>query len=99
MFSARCVRDRVPIGRGRDGKVIVLALFAHGPAEQRQSVSAGAIAKVWGLREIHIGERIGVAGTGTSANEFPPPTLESVVDAVAPDDHVALHVALAQHAE
>jgi ribosomal protection tetracycline resistance protein len=100
MFSGTLrVRDRVRFGRGLEGKVTALAVFERGPAEQRPAVSAGAIAKVWGLREIQIGDRIGEAGADATAHEFAPPTLESVVEAADPGERASLRVALAQLAE
>jgi ribosomal protection tetracycline resistance protein len=65
---------------------------------QRPSVSAGAVAKLWGLHEIQIGDRIGETGTD-GARQFPPPTLESVVVPNVPDEKARLRVALAQLAE
>jgi ribosomal protection tetracycline resistance protein len=100
MFSGTLrVRDRVRFGRGLEGKVTAVAVFERGPAEQRPAVSAGAIAKVWGLREIQIGDPIGEAGAGTTTHEFAPPTLESVVEAADPGERASLRVALAQLAE
>jgi ribosomal protection tetracycline resistance protein len=90
------VRDRVPFGCGLEGKVTSLAAFEHGPAVQRSSVSAGGIAKVWGLREVRIGDSIGEPGPDRSERQFPPPTFESVVDA---DDRARLRLALEQLAE
>jgi ribosomal protection tetracycline resistance protein len=90
------VRDRVRFGNGGDAKVTALAAFAAGPAVQRRSVSAGAIAKVWGLHDIRIGDAIGEVEAEGTAHEFPPPTLESVVEAVDPDDAASLRAALAQ---
>jgi ribosomal protection tetracycline resistance protein len=62
-------------------------------------VSAGEIAKLWGLTEIQIGDAIGAPRTGTPAHHFAPPTLETVVVPTAPDDKARLRVALAQLAE
>jgi len=93
------VRDRVRFGRDLEGKVTEIAVFEHGPAAQRRSVSAGAIAKLRGLHEIQIGDRIGEAGTEGAHHQFPPPTLESVVAAVNSDDRPRLRVALTELAE
>jgi len=93
------VRDRVCFGRDGEAKVTALAVFEWGTAVQRQSVSAGAIAKLSGLYEIRIGDRIGEPGADDTAHEFPAPTLESVVDPVDTNDGARLRVALAQLAE
>ena len=90
------VRDRVRFGGEGEGKVTALAVFEAGPAVPRRSVSAGAIAKVWGLHDVRMGDRIGVPGAEATAREFPPPTLESVVEPTDPDDAARLRAALAQ---
>jgi ribosomal protection tetracycline resistance protein len=98
MFSGTIhVRDRVTFGCRLEDKVTALAVFERGPAVQRPSVAAGAVAKLWGLAEIQVGDRVGETGDA-SVHQFPPPTLESVVDA-GPDDGARLRVALAQLAE
>jgi len=89
------VRDRV-----RPGKVTALAVFEQGGAVPRPSVSPGEVAKVWGLADARIGDRL-AEPTEPDASErhFPPPTFEA---AVAPKDGraaAALRVALAQLAE
>jgi ribosomal protection tetracycline resistance protein len=99
MFSGTIrTRDRLQFGPGREGKVTAIEVFERGPAVQRPSVSAGAVAKLWGLTEIQIGDRIGESGT-SGAYQFPPPTLETVVVPNIPDDKGRLRVALAQLAE
>ena len=72
---------------------------AGSPSNVRRSPPA-QIAKLWGLAEIQIGDRIGETGTErTRARQFAPPTLESVVVAGDADDRARLRVALAQLAE
>jgi ribosomal protection tetracycline resistance protein len=92
-------RDRLSFGRDQEEKVTAVSVFDHGGAVQRPSVSAGEIGKLWGLREIRIGDTIGELQTGTVRHEFPPPTLESVVAPLAAEDGHRLSVALAQLAE
>jgi ribosomal protection tetracycline resistance protein len=92
-------RDRVSFGSELEGKVTAIAVFEQGPAVQRQSVSAGGVAKLWGLGDVEIGDRIGETGAGTMRPQFPPPTLESVVVASNPDDRARLRAALTQLAE
>jgi ribosomal protection tetracycline resistance protein len=100
MFSGTIhTRERLRFGRGLEDKVNAITVFELGPAVQRPSVSAGAVAKLWGLPEIQIGDRIGETGTDASDHQFPPPTLESVVVAGKPDDGARLRVALGQLAE
>jgi ribosomal protection tetracycline resistance protein len=99
MFSGTIrTRDRLQFGPAREGKVTAIAVFERGPAVQRPSVSAGAVARLWGLDEIQIGDRIGET-EANRAHQFPPPTLETVVVPNIPDDKARLRVALAQLAE
>jgi ribosomal protection tetracycline resistance protein len=100
MFSGTIqMRQVLQFGRGLENKVTAITVFERGPAVQRPAVSAGAVAKLWGLSEIQVGDRIGETGTDASDHHFSPPTLESVVVAGTPDDRGPLRVALAQLAE
>ncbi len=100
MFSGTIqTRDRLRFGDGLEDKVNTITVFERGPAVQRPSVSAGAVAKLWGLPEIQIGDRIGETGTEASDRHFAPPTLESVVVTGNDDDRARLRVALTQLAE
>jgi ribosomal protection tetracycline resistance protein len=100
MFSGTIqTRDRLRFGDGLEDKVNTITVFERGLAVQRPSVSAGAVAKLWGLPEIQIGDRIGEIGTDASARHFAPPTMESVVVAGNDDDRARLRVALTQLAE
>jgi len=92
-------RDRVRFGDGLEDKVTDIAVFERGPAVQRPSVSAGAVAKLWGLEDVQIGDSFGERGTEAPHHQFPPPTLEAVVAARNPGDRARLRVALAQLAE
>jgi ribosomal protection tetracycline resistance protein len=92
-------RDRVSFGSGQEGKVTAIAVFEEGPAVQRPSVAAGGVAKLWGLADVQIGDRIGESGATAMRPQFPPPTLESVVMAGDPHDRARLRAALTQLAE
>jgi ribosomal protection tetracycline resistance protein len=93
------VRDRVRFGSGLEDKVTNIAVFERGPAVQRPSVSAAAVAKLWGLDAVRIGDHVGEFGTDATLHEFAPPTLESVVIARNPGDRPRLRAALDQLAE
>ncbi len=93
------IRDRVHFGRGREGKVTAVSVFHEGADVQRMSVSAGEIAKLWGLADVQIGDSIGDAPGPTVAHEFPPPTLESVIVPLNPGGRQRLRVALTQLSE
>ena len=84
-------RDRLHFGASLEGKVTAIAVFERGPAVQRSSVSAGAVARLWGLADIQVGDSIGeVAATGMRA-QFPPPTIESIVVSRDPRERGRLH--------
>ena len=104
MFSGTItVRDRVRFGggegRGRDGKVTAISVFADGTAERRDSVSAGQIARLSGLAQVQVGDVIGAAPDDAGQHYFAPPTLETAVVARDPRDKARLHAALTQLAE
>jgi ribosomal protection tetracycline resistance protein len=92
-------RDRLRFGGDDEEKVVALSVFDRGSASRRRTVSAGEIAKVWGLRRVRIGDRIGDGPAPTARHEFDPPTLESAVVPVDPDEAARLRVALEQLAE
>ena len=100
MFSGTLrIRDLLRFGGELEGKVTALAKFEEGLAVQAASVSAGQIGKLWGLRDIQIGHRIGDAPTDGASQQFAPPTLESLVVASDEGERGRLRVALAQLAE
>jgi ribosomal protection tetracycline resistance protein len=99
MFSGTVqIRDRLEFGEGHEQKVTAINVFDEGSAVQRQAVAAGEIGKLWGLREVQIGDAIGRRQANRD-HHFAPPTLETVVTPKDPDDKGALRVALAQLAE
>ncbi|MEV0995828.1 translation factor GTPase family protein [Nonomuraea sp. NPDC050202] len=52
-------RDRLSFGPGRAGKVTAISVFDGGTAARRQEVTAGRIARLWGLADVRIGDTIG----------------------------------------
>jgi ribosomal protection tetracycline resistance protein len=97
MFSGTIhTRERLRFGRGLQHKVTAITVFERGPAVQRPSVSAGGVAKLWGLAHIQVGDRIGETEAASSDHHFAPPTLEAVVVAGKPDDRARLRLALEQ---
>jgi ribosomal protection tetracycline resistance protein len=98
MFSgALHVRDRMP--PGGDQRITAISVFERGPAVRRGQVRAGQIGKLWGLRDIQIGDTLGVPPAGRPRHRFAPPTLETVVTPSRPAGRGALHTALTQLAE
>ncbi|WP_179791744.1 GTP-binding protein [Actinopolymorpha rutila] len=100
MFAGELhTRERVRFGRGEGEKVTAVRVFEDGSAVQRPSVTAGRIAKVWGLSDVRIGDRLGDPGSEGREQYFAPPTSETVVVPVRTGDKGGLHVALTQLAE
>jgi ribosomal protection tetracycline resistance protein len=99
MFSgALRTRDRLRFGPEREEKVTAISVFDDGTDVQRPGVCAGEIAKMWGLKDVQIGDTIGDVPRALR-REFRPPTLESVVVSNKPEDAHALRIALGQLAE
>ena len=91
-------RDRLHLGHDREQKVTAIGVFDQGETARRASVSAGEIAKLWGLADVQVGDAIGVPRR-SAEHHFAPPTLETVVVARRPEDKGRLRAALAQLAE
>jgi ribosomal protection tetracycline resistance protein len=102
MFSGTvAVRDRVPYGAGTEAKVTGVNVFRDGTDASADAVSAGHIAKLWGLGEVRVGDPIGRAWPSDTHGEdhFARPTLETVVEPRQQRDNGVLHAALTQLAE
>jgi ribosomal protection tetracycline resistance protein len=100
MFSGTLhVRDRLRFADDGESKVTAISVFESGDTFKRSSVSAGEIAKLWGLGDIHIGDAIGTPRNSVPEHHFSPPTLETVIFPVDPDARGRLRIALAQLAE
>jgi ribosomal protection tetracycline resistance protein len=92
------LRDRLPFGLGRSGKVTAISVFDNGSEVRGEVLTAGQIGQVWGLGAVQIGDSVGIA-PAENDHHFPPPTLETVVAPCHPADNGALHAALGQLAE
>jgi ribosomal protection tetracycline resistance protein len=96
-------RRRVQVGEARtDAKPNSISVFAPRAAGRKAVVSAGEMARVWGLGAVRVGDEIGAAppgAAGQTQHHFPLPTLESVVFARRPEQSGSLRAALAQLAE
>jgi ribosomal protection tetracycline resistance protein len=100
MFSGTLrTRDRVRFGRDGKRKVTAISVFAGGSPVRRESVSAGEIAKLWGLAEIQVGDAVGTPRGHGEQHRFAPPALETVVIPRNPHNGGALRIALARLAE
>src|SRR4029077_9900064 len=80
------VSDLVELGPGRTNKVKAIEVFDEGSATPTATFSAGAVAKVWGLVDGRLGDRLGTGRAVTVEAQFPPPTLEAVVAPIRPRD-------------
>jgi ribosomal protection tetracycline resistance protein len=92
-------RDRIVYGQGHKDTVTAIDTMDRRPNQTSVSVSAGNLAKIWGLRNVQIGDRIGEVGTDVGDQQFAPPTMESVIEARHPADRARLRVALGELAE
>src|SRR5438270_9427908 len=102
MFSGTLrTRDRLRFGPGleAEGKVTGVSTFNGGEPAQ-PGVSAGQIAKLYGLSDVRVGDRIGEDRSGPALrSQFAPPTLEAVIVPRDHSDGARLRVALDQLAE
>jgi len=72
MFSGTVhTRDRLHFGLDHEEKVTAISVFDQGTAVQRRAVSAGEIAKLRGLGEVQIGDRVGEVPGRAMHREFP----------------------------
>lgn len=92
-------RDRLPLPRDGDHKVTAISVFDDGTAVPCAEVSAGQIAKLWGLQQVQVGDTVGRPRTTTNHQQFAPPTFETAVVPVRANDGGALHQALTVLAE
>ncbi len=100
MFAGTvAIRERLRTSAGREATITAVKVVEQGAAVDRPAATAGQIAKLWGLRDVRIGDTIGAASRRAVGGLFAPPTLETAVVARDPSQQGALHAALAQVAE
>ncbi|MGH9277937.1 MAG: GTP-binding protein [Acidimicrobiales bacterium] len=100
MFSGTLrVRDRIPVRDGDKEKITAISVFDNGSVVAAASVSAGHIAKLWGLSEIQVGDAIGEFQTSAERRHFASPTLETVIVPREAAQKNALRAALDQLSE
>jgi ribosomal protection tetracycline resistance protein len=92
------VRDRLSFGRAED-TVTRISVVERGGGTFGAAVTAGRIARVWGLAHAHIGDPVGRQRRGAAAASFAPPTLETVVVLARRAAAARLHQALTELAE
>jgi len=91
------IRDRMRFGRAED-RVTRISAVARGAGTSAEAVTAGRIARVWGLAHARIGDPIG-RPRGAPTAVFAPPTLETVVIPARPAEAARLRQALTELAE
>jgi ribosomal protection tetracycline resistance protein len=93
------VRHKLDLGHGRAERITELRVAHRGTLEPRPTAEAGQIAVVHGLTTARVGDVVGPRLPGDErASQFPPPSYETVVDAV-PADRGRLYAALTELAE
>ena len=92
------IRDRLRFGRAED-TVTRISVVERGAGTSAEAVTAGRIARVWGLAHARIGDPVGRRRRGAPAAAFAPPTLETVVVPARPAEAARLHQALTELAE
>jgi ribosomal protection tetracycline resistance protein len=92
------VRARLALPEGRRGTVSGVQLFEQGAWVRGETVGAGQIGRLHGLRAVRVGDGFGAAAT-TAERHFAPPTLEASVTAVRREQGPALRQALEQLAD
>ncbi|HEY2506376.1 MAG TPA: translation factor GTPase family protein, partial [Streptosporangiaceae bacterium] len=93
------VRDTIPLGGGRTGRVTAMSVFCDGSAVRRDHVRAGQIARLQGLSDVQVGDPLGAPRDQRAGHFFAPPTLETVVVPAGPGSKGAVQAALAMLAE
>ena len=93
------VRDRLAVGGSHAHKVTSIRVVEPGRVAERRSVRAGQIAIVGGLRNVRVGDAVGVPRAVDERRQFALPTLETLVAPQDAADRGRLRVALGQLAE
>lgn len=73
--------------------------FDEGEVSVASTASAGDIVRLHGLKDVRIGDTLGVPKPGHRTSSFPPPVLESIVRPVDPAQRHRLNAALADLAD
>jgi ribosomal protection tetracycline resistance protein len=93
------LRDRLRYGDDHEDRVVALTVPDGRSDPRRRKVTAGTILKIWGLKDVRIGDRIGRSGSDHTDHQFAPPTMETLVRARHPADGARLRAALRELAE
>ncbi|MGA5045553.1 GTP-binding protein [Streptomyces arboris] len=99
VHAREVLRFRSPDGREGEDKVSAVTVFEDGGEVPVSAVGAGRIGRLKGLAGIRIGDSVGEARAEAGRRHFAPPSLETVVVPVRPEDRGALHIALGRLAE
>jgi ribosomal protection tetracycline resistance protein len=92
------VRERLRLDEDRGGKITAIQVFRNGGIQPATQIRIGEIGKVWGLKDVQIGDIIGEPRR-SSQRHFSPPTLETLIAPVKSGERGMLLAALSQLAE
>jgi len=81
------------------GKIQKLHLFRQGKTVQVPDVGAGEFGKVWGLKEVKIGDVVGAWSDHIKLHHFATPQMETRIEAIPPEHDHQLYQALLELAE
>jgi len=76
------------------GRPSAVRVFEHGSTPVSGEALAGDVARVWGLPDVRIGDRLGESGDLPQDRFFAPPSLETLVHPAEPAQTGALYAAL-----
>ncbi|WP_230393969.1 elongation factor G [Plantactinospora alkalitolerans] len=97
------IRQRLPVetttGGEAEAKATGISVPERGGWVRRPHLVAGEIGRLWGLSGVRIGDTIGRPPPSGGQWHFAPPTMETVVAPVRPENDGALRGALARLAE
>ncbi|HXW46976.1 MAG TPA: translation factor GTPase family protein [Streptosporangiaceae bacterium] len=100
MFSGTVrARERLVMRTGTAARVTGIRVFGGGAETRADAVTAGQIAKLWGLNGVRIGDVIGQPPARQDHGHFAPPTLETIVIPDRAAERGRLYAALTQLAE
>lgn len=93
------VRERARIGCGDAQKITAIEVFGPNGLTRSSAISAGEIGRLWGLKDIQIGDVVGRRDMIRQVDHFAPPTLETGVFTPTPGDMPKLFAGLSKLAE
>jgi ribosomal protection tetracycline resistance protein len=93
------VRDQTTHGGDQIGRVTQIDVYEPGGTRPVSTATAGQIVRIFGLRDVRVGDFIGQAPAHVAERQFPPPTLEAIVAPLDKADKARMRNALIELAE